>query len=392
MTLLLIVIYIAFIGLGVPDSLFGAAMPAIVADFGLPLAAPNLVTLLVSGCTVFSSMYSAKVLKRVGTAKVTALSTAMTALALLGYALSGNLLFMLLCAIPLGLGAGAIDAGLNNFIALHYGATHMNFLHCFYGFGVIISPYLMSLMLKHASWREGYVAAFCLQGAIAGLLFLSLPLWRKARNAAGTEQESEIRPLSPRQLAGMPAMRHAWLMSFSTNAIEAISGIWGSTYLVHIHSLTVDAAARAMILYYAGMTLGRFLSGVFADKLGSRKLIRIGLGILICACVMLLLPLGSAAISIAALFLIGLGNGPIYPNLVNLAPKNFGRDISASVIGAQMAVAYLGFMLAPPLFGLLAQWIGVVTMPTVLIIWLALLFAGTLLLGKRMKQEGKTPI
>lgn len=392
MTLLLIVIYIAFIGLGVPDSLFGAAMPAIVADFALPLAAPNLVTLLVSGCTVFSSMYSAKVLQRLGTAKVTALSTALTALALLGYAMSGNLAYMLLCAIPLGLGAGAIDAGLNNFIALHYGATHMNFLHCFYGFGVIISPYLMSLMLERASWREGYLAAFGLQGGIALLLFLSLPLWKKAGNAGSSDAEEGMRTLSLGQMAKMPAIRHAWLMSFSTNAVEAISGIWGSTYLVHIHALTADEGARAIILYYAGMTLGRFLSGVFADKLGSRKLIRIGIGILGCACVLLLLPLGSVAASVGALFLIGLGNGPIYPNLVNLAPENFGRDISASVIGAQMAVAYLGFMLAPPMFGLLAQWIGVATMPMVLLFWLVLLIAGTLLLRTRLKQDGKMPI
>lgn len=392
MTLLLIVIYIAFIGLGVPDSLFGAAMPAIVVDFELPLAAPNLVTLLVSGCTVLSSMYSARILQRLGTAKVTALSTAVTALALLGYAVSGNLLFMLLCAIPLGLGAGAIDAGLNNFIALHYGATHMNFLHCFYGFGVIISPYLMSLMLERASWREGYLAAFGLQAGIALLLFLSLPLWKKARDAGSGNQEAGMRPLSLGQMIRTPTIRHAWLMSFATNAIEAISGIWGSTYLVHSHGLTPDTGARAIILYYVGMTLGRFLSGVFAHRLGSRRLIRIGLGVLVCACVLLLLPLGSAAASIAALFLIGLGNGPIYPNMVNLVPENFGRDISASVIGAQMAVAYLGFMLAPPLFGLIAQGIGVAAMPTVLTIWLVLLIAGTLLLRKRLKQEGRIPI
>lgn len=392
MTLLLVVIYIAFIGLGVPDSLFGAAMPSIVAEFNLPLSAPNLVTTVVSGCTVLSSMFSAKVLQRLGTAKVTALSTALTALALLGYALSGNLVFMILCAIPLGLGAGAIDAGLNNFIALHYGATHMNFLHCFYGFGVIISPYLMSLMLERASWREGYIATACLQGGIALLLFLSLPLWKKAVSSGHQEDEGQIKAVSLGQLAKMPAMRHAWLMSFSTNAIEAISGIWGSTYLVYIHSLTPDEGAKAIILYYVGMTLGRFLSGVFADKLGSRKLIRVSMGILLFACVLLVLPLGSLPVSVAALFLIGLGNGPIYPNLVNLAPENFGRDISASVIGAQMAVAYLGFMLAPPLFGLIAQAAGVITMPVMLIVWLALLIAGTFALRHRLKQDGKTPI
>ena len=392
MTLLLIVIYVAFIGLGVPDSLFGAAMPAIVEEFALPLSAPNLVTMLVSGCTVLSSMFSAPLLKRLGTAKVTALSTTMTALALLGYSLSGNLWFMMLCAIPLGLGAGAIDAGLNNFIALHYGATHMNFLHCFYGLGVIISPYLMSLMLERSGWREGYLAACCLQFAIALVLVLSLPLWKKARNVAPQEDESQMRTVSILQLVKMPAMRHTCLMSFSSNAIEAISGIWGSTYLVHVHGLSADAGARAMILYYAGMTLGRFLSGVFADKLGSRKLIRVGMAVLTGGCVLLLLPFGAAVVSIGGLFLIGLGNGPIYPNFMNLVPENFGRDISASVIGAQMAVAYLAFMLAPPLFGLLAQGLGVGTMSVILAVWQALLIGSVVLLSRELKKSGKLAI
>ena len=277
MTLLLVVIYVAFIGLGIPDSLFGSALSSIIEEFGLPLSASNLVSSLVSFCTVISSLFAARLLKRFGTAVVTIVSTAATALALLGYSASGSFFFMLLCAIPLGLGAGAIDASLNNFVALHFGGTHMNFLHCFYGVGVIVSPYLMSIMLQRATWREGYLAACILQAAIALVLLLSLPLWKKAGKGETAEDLSAVRTLSMKQMAGHAGVRWAWVLSFSSNAVEALTGIWGATYLIRTHALTADQGASAIILYYVGMTLGRFLSGVFADKLGSKGLIRLGI-------------------------------------------------------------------------------------------------------------------
>ena len=250
----------------------------------------------------------------------------------------------------------------------------------------------MSLMLERSGWRAGYLAACCLQGSIALILFLSLPLWKRATTAKEESAEEEMRTISVGQMLKMPTMRPTFLISFASNAVEAISGIWGSTYLIHVHNLATEEGARAMILYYVGMTLGRFLSGVFASKLGSRKLIRVGLGVLTAGVLLLLLPLGSVALSITALFLIGLGNGPIYPNFVNLVPENFGRDISASVIGGQMGVAYFGFMVTPPLFGVTAQLLDVGTMPVVLTIWLALLIAGLLLLNNCLRKEGKLVI
>jgi fucose permease len=386
MVLLLIVIYVAFIGLGIPDSLYGSALSSIIEAFSLPLSASNLVSSLVSLCTVISSLLAARLLKRFGTAAVTIVSTAITALALLGYSVSGSFVFMLLCAIPLGLGAGAIDAGLNNYIALHFGGTHMNFLHCFYGVGVIVSPCLMSIMLQRATWREGYFAAFILQACIALVLLLSFPLWKKAGKGAAVEDMAAVRTLTMKQMASHAGIRWAWVLSFTTNAIEALSGIWGATYLIRTHGLTADQGASAIILYYVGMTLGRFLSGVFADKLGSKGLIRLGICTLAVGCVLLILPVGSLPVSIAALFLVGLGNGPIYPNLVNLTPEHFGADVSASVIGSQMAVAYAGFMIAPPLFGAVAQHWGLVCLPPALCLFLALLIISRVMLRRRLKE------
>lgn len=386
MTLLLVVIYVAFIGLGIPDSLFGSALSSIIEEFGLPLSASNLVSSLVSFCTVISSLFAARLLKRFGTAMVTIVSTAATALALLGYSASGSFFFMLLCAIPLGLGAGAIDASLNNFVALHFGGTHMNFLHCFYGVGVIVSPYLMSIMLQRATWREGYLAACILQAAIALVLLLSLPLWKKAGKGEKAEDLSAVRTLSMKQMAGHAGVRWAWVLSFSSNAVEALTGIWGATYLIRTHALTADQGASAIILYYVGMTLGRFLSGVFADKLGSKGLIRLGIITLTAGCVLLILPVGSLPLSIAALFLVGLGNGPIYPNLVNLTPEHFGAEVSASLIGSQMAVAYSGFMIVPPIFGVVAQQWGLACLPPTLCLFLILLILSRVMLTKRLKE------
>lgn len=355
-TLLLIIIYLAFIGLGIPDSLFGTAWPAIYQEFGLPISAASCVTLLISGCTVAASLMSAWVINRFGTPKITAVSTAVTALALLGFSLSGNLLFLCLFAVPLGFGAGAIDAALNNYVALHYKATHMSFLHCFYGVGVSLSPYLMSIALAdNSNWRNGYRLSFFIQLAIAIVTIVSLPLWKKAHPRTAEQSPAEKpKTLSLLQLARMPSVRAVWIIFLASCAIEFTCGTWGSTFLVNSKGMAVDEAAKAITLYYAGMALGRFCSGLAANRLSSWRIIFIGQGIVLAAIVLLFLPLPSGA-AVTGLFLIGLGNGPLYPNLVHLTPQNFGRDISQSVMGSQMAAASIGIMLAPPLFGLLAE-------------------------------------
>lgn len=373
----MLVIYIAFIGLGLPDSLFGAAWSAIWPEFGTGLGAAGFVTVTVSGCTVISSLFASRILAKFSTAAVTAVSTAMTAAALLGYSLAPNLWCMCLFAVVLGLGAGAVDAALNDYISLHYSAMHMNFLHCFYGVGVVVSPYVMSAMLRSATWREGYRTVFLIQSGIALILFLSFPLWKKVRHAAAqTAEEGPRRVLRFAEMAKTPSIRMIWAVCVATNAVEAVCGIWGSSFLVMVHGLDAAAAAGAILFYYLGLALGRFFSGLVSSRLHPWHIIGICMGITLGAVALLFIPV--PAVAIAGLFFAGLGNGPIYPNVMYLTPTHFGADVSASVMGTQMAFAYGGFMAAPPLFGLLAECIGTQLLPGYVLFWFVLLaiFAG----------------
>lgn len=389
-TILLVVIYIAFIGLGVPDSLFGTAWPAIYPEFSQPVAAASCVTLLISGGTILSSLLSARLINRFGTGAVTAVSTALTAAALFGFSVSGSLLWMCAAAVPLGVGAGAIDCGLNNYVALHYRANHMSFLHCFYGVGVSLSPYLMSLTLSGESgWRGGYRIVFFLQAAIALVAVLSLPLWGRvtgAQQAVG--QAPPPRTVGIAGLAKMPAVRTVWFVFIGSCALEFTCGTWGSTFLVSARGMDVADAAKAVTFYYVGMTLGRFLSGVLAGRLSGWRLIYLGQGAALAAIVLLMLPL-PPALAAAGLFLVGLGNGPVFPNLTHLTPKNFGADLSQAVMGTQMAASYIGSMLMPPLFGLLAQAAGAQLLPYFLLLLFAVMAVATALLTRRLKQQGR---
>ena len=376
-TLLLIVIYIAFIGLGVPDSLFGTAWPAIYTDLNLPVSWASIVTIIVSCGTITSSLLSSWLISRFGTGKITAVSTLMTALALLGFSCSDSMLWLCLCAIPLGLGAGSIDTALNNYVALHYKASHMNFLHCFYGIGVSLSPYLMSLALSKGTWEGGYRAVFWFQLAIAALTVLALPLWKKVRHAQNGEEEEETpRVLSFPALMKMPKVRMACLVFIGYCALEYTCGTWGSTFLVNAKGAAADTAARMVTFYYVGLALGRFLSGVLAGRLHSRQLVKIGQMILLAAVVSLFLPLPFAFCSVS-LFFIGLGNGPIFPNMLHLTPELFGKDLSQAVIGAEMATSYIGVLLAPALFGLIAQNVTAALFPVYLLVLYALMITGT---------------
>ena len=387
-TLLLIVIYIAFIGLGVPDSLFGTAWPAIYTDLNLPVSWASIVTIIVSCGTITSSLLSSWLISRFGTGKSTAVSTLMTALALLGFSCSDSMLWLCLCAIPLGLGAGSIDTALNNYVALHYKASHMNFLHCFYGIGVSLSPYLMSLALSKGTWEGGYRAVFWFQLAIAALTALALPLWKKVRHAQnGEEAEETPRVLSFPALMKMPKVRMACLVFIGYCALEYTCGTWGSTFLVNAKGAAADTAARMVTFYYVGLALGRFLSGVLAGLLHSRQLVKIGQMILLAAVVSLFLPLPFAFCSVS-LFFIGLGNGPIFPNMLHLTPELFGKDLSQAVIGAEMATSYIGVLLAPALFGLIAQNVTAALFPVYLLVLYALMITGTA--ASVYKKDGHT--
>ena len=368
-TLLLIVIYVAFIGLGIPDSLFGSAWPAIYEDLNLPISSANLVTGLTTCGTITASLLSARIINKIGTANVTAISTLFTACALFGYSFSGNILWFCLFSVPCGFGAGAIDAALNNYVALHYKASHMNFLHCFYGVGVSLSPYIMSFALSGDNgWRGGYRLVSYFQLSIALITIVSLPLWKKCSKIHTIMEAGEPpKTLSIKEILKLKGIKTVLIAFFTSCAIEFVCGIWGSTYLVEDLGMKPQNAAKIIVLYYIGMALGRFLSGVFSSKLSSRGLIRIGGAIMAVSVALLVLScksfLSSAAAAATGLFLMGVGNAPTYPNLVHLTPENFGADISQSVMGVQMASASIGILLAPIIFGFIAQHISLTLYP-----------------------------
>ncbi len=387
MTLLLLcVIYIAFIGLGLPDSLFGTAWPAIYGEFALPLSAANCVNLIVSGGTVISSAMSARVINKFGTYTVTAVSTALTAAALFGFSVSKNLIWLCLFSIPLGIGAGAVDSALNNYVALHFSASHMNFLHCFYGVGVSVSPYIMSFALSGGNWRGGYRTAFIIQCVITAVIAFSRPLWKKSDKNSSEEEKSVT--LSFAQMIKTPCVKSDLVLFASSCAIECTCGAWSSTFLVESKGFSADVAAKTVAMYFVGLTLGRFLSGVLSSKISSWNLIKSGLIIVFSAIIVLLLPLKSTFAALG-LFLLGLGIGPVYPNIMHLTPKNFGKDVSQSIIGLQMAVAYTGITAVPPIFGFLAQKFGMKLFAPFMLVLFVILAISTLFLICGLKKQNR---
>lgn len=368
-TLLLVIIFIDFIGLGIPDSLFGAAWPSINRDFMLPISAANAVTVTMTVCTVISSILSAKLINKFSTPKVTAVSTALTAVGLFGFSVSPNLYTMCLCALPLGFGAGAIDSGLNNYVAVNYKASHMNFLHCFYGIGVTLSPYLMSFALKNHSWRDGYRWAFIIQLVIAVIAFLSLPLWEKVPSAEAAEDEKN-QSVKFSRLIKLPGIKSTWLVFFGSCSLEYVSGTWSSSFLVNSRGFTADRAALFVTLYYAGMATGRFLSGVLSTKMKPEKIIALGALLILPALILVAQPYLPILCALG-LFMIGLGNGPLYPNMVHLTPKRFGTKLSQAVMGSQMAAACIGILAMPAMLGFLAQRFSIGIFP----IYAAVLYA-----------------
>lgn len=387
-TLLLIIIYIAFIGLGLPDSLFGTAWPAIYTEFSLPFSFGSIMTVIVTSGTILSSVMSARLIARFGTGKVTAFSTALTAAALILFYFSGNFLTLCLLGIPLGLGAGAIDTGLNNYVAIHYSSAQMNLLHCFFGVGISISPYLMSRFISTAAgWRGGYQAAFYIQLGITLILLLTLPLWKKVA-AKEAKEETPIKVLSLKELVKIPGVKTMWCLFLVSCAIEYTSGNWGSTFLVEQKGMSADKAAEVILFYYIGMTVGRLLSGILATKLSCWQIIRIGLSVVGVAVILILLPLPTVCITIG-LFLVGLGNGPMFPNFTYLTPQNFGADVSQSVIGTQMAASSLGIMVVPAICGLLGQAFGMGVFPFYLAFLFVVMVLATVSIQRIMKAAGK---
>lgn len=358
-TLLLIIIYIAFIGLGIPDSLFGTAWPAIYEEFGLSISMQSIISVTSCICTIISSGLSTRIIARFGTARVAAVSTALTALGLFGYAFTKSFLMFLLFVIPQGLGAGCIDAGLNNYVALHYNARQMSFLHCFYGVGVSISPYFLSLTLNGADgWRGGYLIMASVQAAIAVITILSLPLWgHVSKGSTVTCEEERIVPVPFLTLLRTPGVAAMWTVVLFGVAVECVAGLWSSTYLVEARGLPVGNAALYTMLYYMGLASGRFISGLLVKGLGPWRMIVGGVGIAAAATVTMLFPIPDILATVT-LYLIGLGIGPLFPNATHLMPIMFGRERSQSIIGFQSSFSYTGIIVFPPLFGIIAQEIS----------------------------------
>lgn len=382
-TMLLVVIFVSYIALGIPDSLFGAAWPAMYAEFSLPVSYGGAISLICSVCTFFSSLCATRLLSRFGTWRVTFWSAAATAVGLLCIAYAPSFLSVLLFCVPLGLGAGAIDTGLNGYVALHYSERQMNFLHCFYGVGVMTSPVLVSLVLSDGrGYRDGFLLLSALLFLITLALFLSAPLWR--RMVDGRQEAEDVCVLTVKEMAKNAPARKLWVLFFSSCGLEFACGTWGATFLVEARALPASFGAGFVTLFYAGMTLGRFFSGVLCRRFGSLGLLKCGtVLVFVSLCGLAFVPYTWA--SVAFLFFIGLGSGPLYPNLMNLVPHLFERRETQSFMGSFLAVACLGISVAPVLFGVLCAVLGADFFPA----FLCLVFAPFVPVFLRLVRTGK---
>lgn len=383
-TLLAIIIFISYIALGIPDSLYGAAWPAIYSEMSLPVSYANFITVIHCVGTTASSLLSATIIKKLGTARVTFISTLLTAIALLGFSMSKNMLWLCISAVPLGFGAGSIDTALNNYVALNYSASHLNFLHSSYGVGVTISPYLMSLAIGDGNWRDGYRTMFYIQLAIAIFVLVTIPVWKKVKAQQDTP-EVEQKTLSIPEALAIPKFKSTLLVFVASVGIEAICLVFGSTYLVEARGVTEQQGAGCITFYFIGMTVGRFLSGVFSQKLSPKRIVLIGECITFTAFLILMLPLNITVATIG-LFMIGLGNGPVFPNMTHLAPVHFGQELSQSIIGLQMAVSSLSVLLSPIIFGFVAEHIGAHLFPYIQMALLVTTAVATLCVFRKNKK------
>lgn len=366
--LLLAVIYLAFISLGLPDSLLGAAWPTIRTAFDVPLSYMGIISMIISGGTIISSLMSERFTKKFGVSGVTTVSVLLTAIALFGFSVSTEFYQMCLWGIPYGIGAGAIDAALNNYVAVHYNSRHMSWLHSFWGVGTVISPYIMSYALTHSVWSDGYKMVSYIQFSIVFVLILSLSLW-KVNQSSGVEKDSAklLGFKGALQIKGVPYL----LVGFMAYcAAEATAMLWTSSFLEGVRGASKDEAAAFGSLFFIGMTVGRFVSGFVSDKVGDSKMIRLGTGIALSGVLCIIFPV--KIVSIIGFIIIGLGCSPVYPCIIHSTPYNFGAENSQGIIGIQMASAYIGSTFMPPVFGLIANHISLKLMPVYLAFFLIL--------------------
>ena len=369
-SLLLPVIYLAFISLGLPDALLGSAWPSMYTELGASLSWAGIVSMIISVGTIVSALCSERLNLRLGTGGVTFLSVMLTAVALLGFSLSTSFWQLCLWAVPYGLGAGSVDAALNNYVALHYESRHMSWLHCMWGVGASIGPVIMGRALAGGTWQGGYRTIALLQFALTAVLLLSLRLWKRPQaNVEG----ADFKPHPIPELLRRPGVPQVLLCFFCYSALEATAGMWAASYCTLVRGIDAETAARWASLFYVGITIGRGVCGFLTMKISDQNMIRLGQALIAAGVVLVLAPLGQGTL-FAGLITVGLGCAPIYPSIIHETPVNFGRDVSMSMTGLQMATAYVGSCLMPPLFGLLAQYVTPTLYPWFLAIILALMF------------------
>lgn len=377
-SLLIAIIYLAFISLGLPDSLLGSAWPTMVIDLSAPLSYAGIISMIISGGTIVSSLLSDALTRKLGTSVVTTVSVFLTAAALLGFSFSGSFIALCVLAVPYGLGAGAIDAALNNYVALHYSSRHMSWLHCFWGVGALISPYVMGWAIGSGmGWRVGYGAISVIQLFVALVLAFSIPLWKKRNTDALDGSEPPYAPIGIRSAIKIKGVKAILVAFFGYCAFEATTMLWASTYLVEWRGVDATTAASFASLFYIGITAGRFLTGFVADRVGDKNMIRIGAGVLAIGFVLIALPLDTAVPSLVGLVAVGLGAAPVYPAIIHSTPEHFGKENSHAIVGIQMASAYTGSTLMPSLFGIIAQYVSVSLYPAFCAFFAALLIVMT---------------
>ncbi len=371
--LLLAIIYLAFISLGLPDGLLGAAWPTMYQEFAVPVSYAGAVSMIISFGTILSSLQSDRLTRKLGTGKVTAISVGMTAAALFGFSFSHSFVAVCLWAIPYGLGAGSVDASLNNYVALHYESRHMSWLHCMWGIGATLGPYVMGYALTGGKgWNAGYRYIGIMQIVLTAVLVCSLPLWVKRKEEGTGGAEVDAKALSIREVLKIRGAKEVMICFFCYCALESTAGLWSSSYLTLQKGIPAETAASYAGMFYLGITIGRALSGFITMKLNDVQMIRMGQCIIALGIIVVFLP-GAAVVSLVGLVLIGLGCAPVYPCIIHSTPAHFGEDKSQAVIGIQMASAYVGSCLMPPVFGLIANNISVALFPVYLVVILMIM-------------------
>ena len=376
---LLAIIYISFISLGLPDALLGGAWPTMQKEFDVPVSYAGIISMIICFGTIVSSLLSDRMTKRFGTGKVTAMSVALTAAALFGFSVSSSFPMLCIIAIPYGLGAGGVDASINNYAAIHYASRHMSWLHCMWGIGASTGPYLLAAAMTKGSWNLGYRWVAILQIVLTAVLFLTLPLWKEEKT--NTKNSVKTKPLSIKEIFAIPGAKEVMAAFFCYCALESTAGLWASSYLVMEHGVSKETAAGLATLFYTGITVGRGISGFVTYKLSDKNMIRLGQIIIAVGISLIILPLGEKT-AMAGIVLVGFGCAPIYPCVIHSTPAHFGVDKSQAIVGVQMACAYIGSCFMPPLFGILANHISAGLLPFYLGAILVMMFAAMEKLNK----------